>query len=149
MAKLEYLKYLLKHKLFVGIEAIKLRMPIHALTHDLSKFRPSEFNPYSKYFPAFSGKTVSKQIKFDFNTAWLLHQHRNKHHWDYWVKSDGKPVPMPRKFIRQMLADWNAMSRNFGGSTQEFYEKNKKRMILHRDTKLFVEIEFERQHIDG
>jgi hypothetical protein len=47
---LKYLLYVLEHKWNVGIECLKMGMPLHALTHDLSKFRPSEFIPYAKYF---------------------------------------------------------------------------------------------------
>jgi hypothetical protein len=45
------------------------------------------------------------------------------------------PVPMPRKYVRQMVADWNGMSRKFGGTTREYYDKNKAQMILHEETK--------------
>ena len=40
----------MNHKKNVGIEAWKDGLYIHAFTHDLSKFLPSEFIPYSKFF---------------------------------------------------------------------------------------------------
>lgn len=132
-----YLKYVLKHKWYVFLECLKIMQPWHGITHDLSKFLPSEFFPYAKWF---YGKTGDKD---GFDVAWCLHQHRNKHHWDYWVKSDGKPVPVPPKYIMQMIADWRAMGRTFGDTAESFYIKNKDRMILHGETIKCLEKELE------
>jgi hypothetical protein len=103
----EYFKYICEHKLNVSIECFKMGMYIHAFTHDLSKFRPSEFIPYSIFF--FS-KNRSKEYKIsdendlNFQRGWLLHQKRNKHHWQYWVSITRKeeiiPLPMPEKYIK-------------------------------------------------
>ena len=47
---LKYFLYVLEHKKNVGIECIKEGRYIHAITHDMSKFRPSEFIPYARFF---------------------------------------------------------------------------------------------------
>jgi hypothetical protein len=124
----KYLLYVLEHKKNVGIECLKDGLFIHAITHDLSKFLPSEFFPYAEFFYG-SGE------KSGFHKAWLLHQHRNKHHWDYWVNSKQVPTPVPKKYIKQMICDWKGMSRKFGDTPQEYYQNNKDKMILHKDTK--------------
>lgn len=129
-----YLKYILKHKWFVFLECLKIMQPWHGIIHDMSKFLPSEFIPYAKKFYGRDCAYKYFEIENDFAVAWLLHQHRNKHHWDYWVKSDGKPVPMPSKHVMQMIADWRAMGRTFDDTAKEFYEKNKNKMILHKKT---------------
>ena len=41
---------------------------------------------------------------------------------------------MPKKYIKQMIMDWNGMSRKFGVSTMDYYLKNKATMILHPTT---------------
>lgn len=138
----QYFKYILEHKKNVGIECIKMLMPIHAITHDLSKFLPSEFIPYARYF--FDTNKAKKYDKGteehkDFQLGWCHHQNRNKHHWNYWVsvtrKSNAQhPIPMPHRYIEQMVADWRGMSRKFGGTWQEYYEKNKDEMILAPET---------------
>ena len=46
----KYLKAVLKHKWFVFIECRKLGIPWLGVIHDLSKFLPSEFIPYARYF---------------------------------------------------------------------------------------------------
>jgi hypothetical protein len=48
---------------------------------------------------------------------------------------------MPKKYIMQMIADWRAMSRKFGGDVEEYYSKNKDKMILHTRTIKIIERE--------
>jgi hypothetical protein len=114
---------------------------IHAIMHDLSKFLPSEFIPYAKFFYSKNRTKNYRQSDEDdpnFQKGWNHHQKRNKHHWNYWVSVTRKdeiiPVEMPMKYVRQMVADWNGMSRKFGGSTDEYFNKNKGSMILHPTT---------------
>lgn len=123
-----YLKYILAHKWYVLLECLKTGQIIHGITHDMSKFRPSEFIPYARRF--YGGEHNARA----FSIAWCYHQHRNKHHWDYWVKSDGEPVPMPFKYISQMVIDWRAMGRVFNDTAEEYYKKHKARMKLHPET---------------
>lgn len=85
-AHLNYLKYVLRHKWFVFQACLKLGVPLLiAIFHDWDKFLPDEWFPYVHTFYAPNG---SKQYKEStaFAYAWMLHQHRNKHHWQYWLK---------------------------------------------------------------
>jgi hypothetical protein len=111
---------------------------IHAITHDLSKFRPSEFFPYAEHFYSGRKDFWTEQA---FNVAWYHHQHRNKHHWGYWVNEHGEAQPMPRKYVRQMIADWRGMSRKFRDTPREYYLANRDKMILHPLTVLSIEKE--------
>lgn len=135
-----YLKYVMQHKWYVAIECFKNGLYIHAFTHDLSKLRPSEFFPYAEKF--FSGDYSYKYfwVEERFETAWFLHQRRNKHHWDYWVNSSGRPIPMPEKYVLQMICDWNGMGRKFGDTAAIFYSENKDRMKLHRTTRDMIDM---------
>lgn len=136
-----YFKYICEHKWNVFIEHLKILQPISGITHDLSRFLPSEFIPYAKFFYS---KNRSKDYKTsdendpDFQKGWCYHQKRNKHHWNYWVsvtrKDEVTAIPMPPKYVMQMIADWRGMSRKFGGETIDYYLKNRTTMILHRDT---------------
>ena len=63
---------------------------LHAFTHDISKFMPSEFFPYAIYFYGqFKTEDERNQAKEVFDRAWLRHQNRNGHHWDHWVDAQG------------------------------------------------------------
>jgi hypothetical protein len=137
----KYFKYIIEHKWNVGVECFLNWQFIHAITHDLSKFRPSEFFPYARFFHATDRTANYRQadeINQDFQKGWFLHQKRNKHHWNYWVSVTRKdeliPMPMPEKYVRQMVADWRGMSRKFGGTASDYYDKNRDKMILHPAT---------------
>jgi len=136
MKYLKYFFYIIEHKWYVLIECWKVGLYWHGITHDLSKFLPSEFIPYARYF--YGGKNN----KEEFEKAWLKHKNRNPHHWNYWLL-DGRPIKMPYKYIKQMICDWRAMSRKFGDTPREFYQNNKNKMILHIATKKMIENELD------
>ncbi len=136
-----YLWYIIQHKWNVGIECLKAGLWWHAITHDLSKFRPSEFFPYARFFTR-KNRTknykTSDETDMNFQSGWCLHQKRNRHHWNYWVsvtrKNEIAAIPMPMKYVRQMICDWKGMARKFGGTWWEYYWKNRDDMILHAKT---------------
>jgi hypothetical protein len=81
----QYLKYVLRHKWYVLLAGIGLRVPLHILLlHDWDKFLPDEWFPYARTFYAPDG-TKQYIESVEFARAWMLHQHRNKHHWQYWL----------------------------------------------------------------
>ena len=143
---LKYFWYVIEHKWNVFIEHLKISQPISGITHDLSKFLPSEFFPYAQFFhdkKRSKNYKKSDEVDINFQTGWCYHQKRNKHHWNYWVSVTTKdmviPIPMPSKYVMQMIADWRGMSRKFGGKTSEYYIKNKDDMILHQKTVEIIE----------
>ncbi len=146
------------------IECWKEGLYFHGFTHDLSKFRPSEFMPYARYFygdyisntvlnnvSCIENKSKIKTkeiIKEEFERAWELHYKRNKHHWNHWIICNGEIlIDMPEKYIKQMICDWKGMARKFGGTAQEFYMKNYDKIQLTRKSRL--DLEFELGLIDG
>jgi len=49
-------------------------------------------------------------------------------------------LPMPHKYILEMVADWRGAGRAYGNpDTQNWYRLNKDKMILHQDTRREVE----------
>lgn len=130
-----YLKYVLEHKKNVFIECWKEGLYLHAFIHDLSKFSPIEFTTYANNFYG-----NEKEMKYsNFEYGWLHHQHKNKHHWDYWVNSDGQALDIPITYIKQMICDWKAMSRKFGDTAQIYYKNNRHKMNLSISTRCHVE----------
>lgn len=80
----QYLKYVLRHKWFVFKACLQLGVPLWiAILHDWDKFLPDEWLPYARTFYAPDG-TKQYVESVDFARAWMKHQHRNKHHWQYW-----------------------------------------------------------------
>jgi len=160
----KYLSYVIRHKWFVFLEACRLGIPWLGVIHDLSKFLPGEFIPYAKHFygPDSHHKDGSHAPKgihtgrdetgyykagdtgdlaFDF--AWLLHQKRNRHHWQWWVllEDDGgtKLFDVSDRYRREMLADWRGAGHALGTpDTRAWYEKNKGKMKLHPHTRDWI-----------
>lgn len=90
---LAYGRYVLRHKWFVFLACLQLRVPLwRAIFHDWTKFRPSEWLPYARCFYAPNGAKQYQETA-EFARAWMLHQHRNKHHWQYWLKAGNTPLP--------------------------------------------------------
>lgn len=151
---LRYAWYVLRHKWFVLVECWRLGVLWRGITHDLSKLRPSEWFPYVAFFypdgkaqkrrdsTGYYKPTDTGDSKFDY--AWLLHQKRNRHHWQFWLlpEDDGgtKVLPMPDTDRKEMLADWRGAGRaQKTKGVMVWYEKNKHKMTLHRDTREWIE----------
>lgn len=143
-----YFKYIIEHKRNVFLECRKVKgMWWHGITHDLSKFSPSEFFPYArKFYGNYPPKALLKDIGYkniktkesieeEFQKAWEHHYKNNPHHWNYWIGKD-----MDCKDIDKMICDWKAMGRKFGDTAQEFYLKNYKKMDLTFYTRMYIEL---------
>lgn len=140
---LKYLNYVIRHKWYVFQECCKQSIIWRGIIHDMSKLYPSEWKPYVDYF---YGETKNyygncNDIDTCFDVAWLKHQNRNKHHWQYWVlmKDNGSiyPLDMPMKYVKEMYADWvgaNRATRN-KLTVKQWYEKNKNKMMMSDKTK--------------
>jgi hypothetical protein len=163
----KYAKYVVRHKYFVFIAGLRTGASLwRLLKHDWSKLLPSEWFPYAEYF--YGAKPKLQREENDdfqywtrvqpyldaFNRAWLFHQRRNDHHWQFWVlrNDDGttQALPMPDAARKEMLADWMGAGRAITGrwETAEWYAKNREKIILHPDTRAFIEAKlFESQPV--
>ena len=102
-----------------------------AIFHDMSKFRPSEFIPYARYFHG----EKTEESKQAFDKAWELHYKRNKHHPEHWNGEE-----MSYKAVMEMICDLKAMSRKFGGTAQEYYLDNYFKWSLYKWSRHCLEI---------
>jgi hypothetical protein len=150
----DYLKYVIEHKKNVFIETWSMGLKLHAITHDLSKFRPSEFFPYARYFygkygvkykEEYNNPLARDEVAADFENAWKKHYIRNMHHWDHWTINWEdwtdllEPHEMPTKYIKQMIADWNGMARKFGDTSQSYYLNHYKEIKLNDNSRIELE----------
>ena len=147
----KYFQYVCRHKWFVFQEGQKLGVPLwQLLVHDWSKFLPDEWGPYADYFygPEFDLWLPQFERKRQFDVAWLKHQHRSPHHWQYWVlredSGDVRALVMPDKYRREMLADWRGAGRAIHGKssdTRVWYLSTREGRVLHPKTQLWIEKE--------
>ena len=134
MSHLSYLLTVLKHKWFVLVAGIfrVSGIPIwRLLIHDWTKFLPREFGPYRRRF------ILNVENHDEWRIAVNHHYKRNPHHWEYWLHTDGEPLPMPTTFVREMVADWLAAGRAYQGSwnIEEWLSAAYPKMCLHNETK--------------
>lgn len=112
--------------------------------HDQSKSEPDEYEAYDAYF--YGGNRSFKVVQ-EYRKAWLLHLHRNPHHWQHWVLINDDPkegeilIEMPANYILEMLCDWLAFSWSKGNLQEIFnwYDEHKNYMKLHPNTRKKVE----------
>ncbi|MCH5264490.1 MAG: catalase [Lachnospiraceae bacterium] len=115
------------------------------LRHDLSKYSPAEFIPGVKYYLGDQSPNVKERQIKGFSRAWLHHQGRNKHHFEYWVDYDvvthqKQPVRMPTKYLIEMFCDRVAASKIYYGSEYdekkpyEYFNRGIKSRIMHPET---------------
>lgn len=152
-AHLQYLNYVLRHKWFVFLACRRLAVPFwQSVFHDYTKFLPIEWFAYVDFFyrgeqssKSSNGK-VRKASTVAFEMAWNHHQKHNPHHWQYWVLipdvDGGGALEMPVNYALEMIADWDGAGRAITGKSDPagWYSSNKEKMILHPNTRQFVEI---------
>ena len=133
----QYDQYLAKHKENVrnGFEWLQTNLPElikdipnlgwqTGFAHDQSKFEPDEYEAYDAYF--YGGNRSFKVVQ-EYRKAWLLHLHRNPHHWQHWVLINDDPkegeilIEMPINYIFEMVCDWWAFSW-VKGNQQEIFK---------------------------
>ncbi len=167
MKHIKYLSYLVRHKWYVMLACFRYGLYWQGIVHDWSKFLPSEWLPYAESFYGSRSKLIGEiqkthvalsqeethdlaTIRRQFDIAWLKHQHRNPHHWQHWVLREDsgltKVLPMPRRYLLEMLADWEGAGRAITGktgTTPGWYAKNRDKIMLHEDTRWSVDIMLE------
>ena len=151
----EYDRYLIeqKNKVQKGYEWMRNYLPnlVNGLgdwntnfAHDESKSQRDEYEAYDAYF---YGGNRSYQVVQAYNRAWLLHLHRNPHHWQHWVLINDDPeegevlLDMPMEYIIEMICDWWSFSWKTGDLFEIFkwYEEHKDYIKLSVRTRNIVE----------
>lgn len=98
------------------------------------------------YIPELTDVEATRNIEA-FNRAWLMHIHRNPHHWQYWVLINDEPkegtilIEMPYPYIIEMICDWWAFSWIKGDLSEIFawYKDHADYIKLHNNTRSIVE----------
>lgn len=115
-----HLRTVTKHRHLVRRFCFKCGLYKQGLTHDLSKFSPTEFIPGVKHFTGKCSPNDLEREEKGYSSAWLHHKGRNRHHWEYWrdvKKGVGyQPVEMPLRYVAEMLCDRIAACRVYHGS---------------------------------
>ena len=143
-----HLKTVNRHRALVRKYCFRLGLYWQGLTHDLSKYSPSEFLVGAKYYQGTRSPNNAEREDIGYSSAWLHHKGRNKHHYEYWIdyslhaEPGGMlPCPMPKKYIAEMIMDRIAACKTYQGdnytdrSPLEYYlqERIRRRFIPIRE----------------
>jgi hypothetical protein len=119
MKALEHFRTINEHRKLVRQGCFAVGLYYQGLTHDLSKYSPSEFLVGAKYYQGFRSPNNAEREATGFSSAWLHHKGRNRHHYEYWLdysSETGKglvPARMPDKYIVEMFMDRIAASKTY------------------------------------
>ena len=145
-----HFKTITRHRMLVLGHCIKAGIPLQGLTHDLSKYSPTEFIPGAHYYLGFKSPNVRERELKGASLAWLHHKGRNKHHFEYWVDYQMKtrrpgPVRMPDRYLIEMFCDRVAASKVYQGDaySQEkplaYFQHGNAKNLMHPDTARVLE----------
>ena len=138
-----------RHRRLVRHYCFKLGLVWQGLTHDLSKYSPTEFWRGVKYYQGWRSPNDQERLENGVSLAWLHHKGRNRHHFEYWIdycrREDGTiyigGCKMPKKYVAEMFCDRLAASKVYRGADFDpgdpykfFLRGKEKRLLMHPAT---------------
>lgn len=111
-----HLKTVHHHRALVRKYCFACGLYWQGLTHDLSKYSPTEFIPSVHYYQGWRSPYPVEKKEKGYSMGWLHHKGRNPHHWEYWYDTiDGvwQPVKMPYRYLIESICDRIAASRTY------------------------------------
>ena len=140
-----HLKTISHHRWLVMCGCFRVGLYRQGLTHDLSKFSPTEFWTGAKYYQGTRSPNAAEREDKGYSVAWMHHKGRNKHHYEYWTDLSletrrYEPVEMPRRYLVEMVMDRRAACMTYQGknytsaSPMEYFEKSRERLLMHPNT---------------
>ena len=141
-----------RHRHKVMYHCLRCGILWQGMRHDLSKYSPTEFLPGARFYLGDRSPTEGERREYGYSKAWMHHKGRNKHHFEYWVdygigaEHVLAGMPMPRKYIAEMIMDRISASRTYHPETYtdasplEYFLKGKDRLwFIHPDTSAQIE----------
>ena len=100
------------HRIRVMNLCFKCGLPWRGITHDLSKYSPTEFLESAKYYVGKYSPIAECRRLTGKSEAWLHHKGRNPHHEEYWIDTTG-PVMMPYQYVVESICDKIAAGKTY------------------------------------
>ena len=144
----KHFKTITYHKILVARGCFRVGLYRQGILHDMSKYSPTEFWVGAKYYKGTRSPNNAEREDIGYSSAWLHHKGRNKHHYEYWIDYSTQaipggmaPVPMPDRYIAEMLMDRIAASKVYMGdaytdrSPMDYYYRGTDQAPIHPETK--------------
>lgn len=143
----QHFKTITYHKVLVAKGCFRVGLYRQGILHDLSKYSPTEFRVGVKYYQGNRSPNNAEREDIGYSSAWLHHKGRNRHHYEYWIDYGLEagpncmiPVPMPDKYIAEMIMDRIAASKVYRGADYvnsdplDYLLKGKEIIPMHPET---------------
>lgn len=120
MKSLKHFITITHHRLLVMKNCFRVGLIRQGLTHDLSKYSPTEFRVGARYYQGARSPNGAEREALGYSTSWMHHKGRNRHHYEYWTDLNPQtrryePVPMPRRYFAEMIMDRIAAGKVYLG----------------------------------
>ena len=147
----KHFKTITHHRLLVCKNCFKVGLFWQGLMHDMSKYSFTEFVVGLKYYQGTRSPNNAEREAKGYSSSWLHHKGRNKHHYEYWIDYSSRvpggmlPVPMPRKYIAEMIMDRIAACKVYNGknytdtSPLDYYKLGLDPAPMHDETRKWLE----------
>ncbi len=142
----QHFKTITKHRTLVMIGCFRVGLIWQGLTHDLSKYTPTEFLVGAKYYQGNRSPNTAEREDKGYSEAWMHHKGRNRHHYEYWTDINSQTrryesFPMPRKFLVEMVMDRRAACMVYKGAAYtddaalNYFRNSMERELMHPQTR--------------
>lgn len=145
MRAVQHFKTITYHKWLVWKGCCAVGLYRQGILHDMSKYSPAEFLAGVRYYQGNRSPNNAEREEKGYSSAWLHHKGRNKHHYEYWidysVTGSMEGVPMPDKYIAEMIMDRIAACKVYMGKTYTdtaplaYYKRGRGEIPMHAYTR--------------
>jgi len=146
----QHFKTITKHRWLVRGGCFKVGLYWQGLTHDLSKYTPTEFWNGARYYQGTRSPNAAEREDKGYSEAWMHHKGRNRHHYEYWTDmnmqtKNYESVPMGRKYLVEMVMDRRAACMTYQGknytsaSAFNYFDKSREKSLMHPQTRRELE----------
>ena len=131
-----HFKTITTHRILVMQGCFKMGLYWQGLTHDLSKYSPTEFKTGVQYYQGDKSPNAAEREAKGYSESWLHHKGRNRHHYEYWTsrplrhkgcQDGGKHCKTYEKDRYTTMSPWR------------YYKRTKEYITIHPETRKLLE----------
>lgn len=141
------------------ISCFRMGLVWQGLTHDLSKYSPTEFLNGAKYYQGNRSPNVAERADKGYSEAWMHHKGHNRHHYEYWTDLTPDrvygPIEVPLRYVAEMVADRIAACKTYlgkdyyPGSELDYLNRATETHLMHPNTVALLRGLLERLRDEG
>lgn len=139
-----------RHRMLVLVGCFRVGLYWQGLTHDLSKYTPTEFLIGARYYQGTRSPNAAERQEKGYSEAWMHHKGRNRHHYEYWTDMNRETrcyesVQMPIRYLIEQVMDRRAACIVYQGkdytdaSAYNYFMASRERELMHAENRKQLE----------